>query len=165
MGKPEVGFAGWGTGQEFYVNFMKWHVVFRIAIHVLIRYLEDPIHKTSKWPPPHPPTTCPKIKQNPKGPKYKVFSIYVQSNHKYSWYLHIKWDSFYNNIIIKVIHIKFMLVVFTYKEWLLCIIVFLCLFSNCQKMRLLCLNLGLFFLEMYLFLFDSIPPKLIWTIP
>lgn len=99
VGKPEVGFVGWGTGQEFYVNFMKWHVVFRIAIHVLIRYLEDPIHKTSKWPPPHPPTTCPKIKQNPKGPKYKVFSIYVQSNHKYSWYLHIKWDSFYNNII------------------------------------------------------------------
>lgn len=38
VGKPEVGFAGWGTGQEFYVNFMKWHVVFRIAIHVLIRY-------------------------------------------------------------------------------------------------------------------------------
>lgn len=48
-----------------------------------------------------------------------------------------------------------MLVVFTYKEWLL----FLCLFSNRQKMRLLCLNLGLFFLEMYLFLFDSIPPN------
>lgn len=47
----------------------------------------------------HPPTTCPKIKQSHKGPKYKVFSIYVQSIHKYSWYLHIKRDSFYNNII------------------------------------------------------------------
>lgn len=52
-----------------------------------------------------------------------------------------------------------MLEVFTYKEWLRCIILFLCLFSNRQKMRLLCLNLGLFFLEMYLFLFDSIHPQ------
>lgn len=52
-----------------------------------------------------------------------------------------------------------MLEVFTYKEWLRCIILFLCLFSNHQKMRLLCLNLGLFFLEMYLFLFDSIHPQ------
>lgn len=57
-----------------------------------------------------------------------------------------------------------MLEVFTYKEWLLRIIVFLCLFSNHQKMRLLCLSLGLFFLEMYLFLFDSILPKLNRTI-
>lgn len=37
-GKPEVGFGGEEPKQEFYVNFMKWHVVFRIAIHVLIRY-------------------------------------------------------------------------------------------------------------------------------
>lgn len=52
-GKPEVGFGGEELNKiEFYVNFMKWHVVFRIAIHVLIRYPRPYIHKTSKWPPP-----------------------------------------------------------------------------------------------------------------
>lgn len=48
----------------------------------------------------HPPTYhLPKDQAKSQDPRYKVFSIYVQSNHKYSWYLHIKRDSFYNNII------------------------------------------------------------------
>lgn len=110
----------------------------------------------------HPPTTCPKIKQSHKTPgiRYLVFTskatINILDTYTLSETVSITTSSVH---LVKVIHIKFMLVVFTYKEWLLCIIVFLCLFSNRQKMRLLCLNLGLFFLEMYLFLFDSIHPQ------
>lgn len=51
-GKPEVGFGGEELNKSLNVNCMKWHVVFRIANYVLIRYPRPYIHKTSKWPPP-----------------------------------------------------------------------------------------------------------------